>query len=234
LQPLSLAQLTREAHARGLVTGAVVHTFNRWQWAEASFLISGKTERAPIDGLSIRLGTGSQATIPGGYRMLDRTDVFYPSVRRNNAIVTYYSAVGALAEIVVDKQSGKVNLLTHHTIVECGNQLVPELVSGQIQGGTAMGIGHALYEYLPLYEDGPGNGTWNFDRYYLPRASDVAVWRQTAEVLRALSETDPPKGMAEVTMIPIIPALVNAIAHATGHRFRETPVTAENIRKVLS
>jgi CO/xanthine dehydrogenase Mo-binding subunit len=155
-------------------------------------------------------------------------------VQRNNAKVTYYSAAGALAEIAVDKASGKVNLLTHHTIVECGNQLVPELVSGQIQGGTAMGIGHALYEYLPLYEDGPGNGTWNFDRYYLPRAGDVAVWRQTAEVLPALSETDPPKGMAEVTMIPIIPALVNAIAHATGHRFRETPVTAENIRKVLS
>ena len=234
LQPLPLGQLTREAHARGLVTGAVVHTFNRWQWAEASFLINDKTERAPIDGLSIRLGTGGQATTLGGYRMLDRTEIFYPLVRRSNAMVTYYSAVGALAEIVVDKASGRVNLLTHHTIVECGNQLVPELVSGQIQGGAAMGIGHALYEYLPLYEDGPGNGTWNFDRYYLPRASDLAVWRQTAEVLPALSETDPPKGMAEVTMIPIIPALVNAIAHATGHRFRETPVTAEDIRKVLS
>jgi CO/xanthine dehydrogenase Mo-binding subunit len=234
LQPLPLTQLTQEAYGRGLVTGAVVHTFNRWQWAEASFLVNAKAERAPIDGLSIRLGTGSPARTPGGYRMLDRIDVFYPSVRRNNAMVTNYSAVGALAEIVVDKQTGKVNLLTHHTIVECGSQLVPELVSGQIQGGTAMGIGHALYEYLPLYEDGPGNGTWNFDRYHLPRASDTAVWRQTAEVLPALSETDPPKGIAEVTMIPIIPALVNAIAHAIGHRFCETPVTAENIRKVLS
>ena len=68
----------------------------------------------------------------------------------------------------------------------------------------------------------------------MPLASDAVVWQQTAKVLPALSETDPPKGMAEVTMIPIIPALVNAIAHATGHRFRETPVTAENIRKVLS
>ena len=234
LQPLPLPQLAKEAHARGLVTGAVVHTFNRWQWAEASFLINGKAERAPVDGLSIRLGTGSQATAPGAYRTLDRADVFYPSVRRNNAMATNYSAVCALAEVVVDKQSGKVSLLTHHTVVECGSQLVPELVSGQIQGGAAMGVGHALYECLPLYEDGPGNGTWNFDRYYLPRASDVAVWRQTAEVLPALSETDPPKGIGEVTMIPIIPALVNAIAHATGHRFRETPVTAESIREALS
>ena len=50
----------------------------------------------------------------------------------------------------------------HHS-VGCGNQIVPELVSGQIQGGLAMGIGHhALYE-LPLYEGGPatapGTGT---------------------------------------------------------------------------
>ena len=126
-------------------------------------------------------------------------------------------------------------MLTHHTIVECGNQLVPELVSGQIQGGTAMGIGHAFYEELPLYEDGPGNGTWNFDRYYLPRASDVAVWRQTAEVLPPLSESDPPKGMAEVMMIAIIPGhcerqlpMRSAIASAT------LPVTPEQIRKVLS
>lgn len=96
-----------------------------------------------------------------------------------------------------------------------------------------MGIGHALHEYLPLYEDGPGNGTWNFNRYYLPRASDVAVWQQTGEIMPALSETDPPKGMAEVVMIPVVAALVNAISNATGHRFRDLPVRADNILEVL-
>ena len=234
LQPLPLARLAKEAHARGLVVGAVVHTFNRWQWAEAAFAINGGSERLPIDGLAIRLGAGTQGAAPGAWRVLDRTEVFFPRVQRNNAMVTYYSAVGALAEIAVDAGSGKVALLAHHAIVECGNLLVPELVSGQIQGGAAMGIGHALHEYLPLYEDGPGNGTWNFNRYHLPRASDVAVWTQTAEVLPALSDTDPPKGMGEVVMIPIVPALVNAIAHATGHRFRDLPVTPEKIREVLT
>ena len=111
--------------------------------------------------------------------------------------------------------------------------LVPALVSGQIQGGAAMGIGHALHEHLPLYEDGPGNGSWNFNRYQLPRGSDVAVWTQTSEVLPPLSDTDPPKGIGEVVMIPIVPAIVNAIAHATGHRFRELPITAEKIKEVL-
>jgi CO/xanthine dehydrogenase Mo-binding subunit len=59
------------------------------------------------------------------------------------------------------------------------------------------------------------------------------VWRQTGEVLPPVSDSDPPKGMAEVVMIAIVPAIVNAIAHATGLRFRELPVTPEKIRAAL-
>jgi CO/xanthine dehydrogenase Mo-binding subunit len=240
MQPLPLALLTREAHARGLIVGAAVHAFNRWEWAEASFTVNGVPVRAPVDGLSIRYGDGAAPakrallTTPGGYQVLDRQDVFYPPTQRDNARVTYYSTVATLAEIAIDAATGTVALLSHHTIVECGNTLVPELVSGQIQGGTAMGIGHALHEYLPLYEDGPGNGPWNFNRYPLPRGSDVAVWTQTTDVLPPLSDTDPQKGMAEVTMIPVVAAIVNAITHATGHRFRELPVTAGKILGVLA
>jgi CO/xanthine dehydrogenase Mo-binding subunit len=40
--------------------------------------------------------------------------------------------------------------------------------------------------------------------------------------------------MAEVVMIAIIPAIVNGIAHAIGHRFRALPVTPEQILKVLA
>ncbi|CAI2004434.1 xanthine dehydrogenase family protein molybdopterin-binding subunit [Serratia plymuthica] len=223
---LSLEMLAKKAYQMGGITGAAVHVFNRWQWAEADFTLSGNGERLPIDGLAVRNANGEFKTLP-------RTQVYYPPTQRNNAAVTYYSAVGTLAEVAVDIATGQVELLNHHSIMECGNLIVPELVSGQLQGGLAMGIGHALHEYLPLYEDGPGNGTWNFNRYHLPRASDVAVWKQTGDILPALSETDPPKGMAEVVMIPVVAALVNAIAHATGHRFRDLPVRAENIREVL-
>ena len=166
--------------------------------------------------------------------MIERSRAHYPPAQRNNAGVVYYSAIGTIAEVAVDTGSGEIELLNHHSVLECGNPIVPELVSGQLQGGLAMGIGHALHEYLPLYEDGPGNGTWNFNRYTLPRAKDVAVWQQTGEVLPALSDTDPPKGMAEVVMIAVVPAIVNAIAHATGLRFRELPVTAEKVRAALA
>ena len=239
LVALPLAQLAAKAYELGLATGAIVHTFNRWQWAEAEFPLPGDDARLPLDGVALRWGDGRRrrarhSPTANGYRMLERTRAHYPPAQRNNAGVVYYSAIGTIAEVAVDTASGRVELLNHHSVLECGNPIVPELVSGQLQGGLAMGIGHALHEYLPLYEDGPGNGTWNFNRYTLPRARDVAVWKQTGEVLPALSASDPNKGMAEVVMIAIVPAIVNAIAHATGLRFRELPVTAEKVRAALA
>src|SRR5262249_21101197 len=148
---LEFDQLAAEAHARSLVTGATVHAFNRWRWGEADFKVDGLPMRLPLDGLAVRYGNGA-------YSVLDRQNVFYPPPRSINAMVSTYTVTGALAELVVDAATGKVALLRHHTIVECGNLLVPELVSGQIQGGAAASIGLALYEYLPLYEEGPGDG----------------------------------------------------------------------------
>jgi CO/xanthine dehydrogenase Mo-binding subunit len=240
LEALPLVRLAHEAHALGLVVGAAVHGFNRWQWAEADFTVDGASVRVAADALSVRYGDGASAkkralgSTPNHYQVLDRRAVSFPPTRNNNAMVGYNTAVGTLAELAVDATSGKVALLTHHTILECGNMLVPELVSGQLQGGVASGIGLALHEELPLYEDGPGNGTWNFNRYHLPRGSDVAVWTQTADILPPLSDSEPPKGMAEVVMIPIIAAVVNGIAHAIGHRFRTLPVTPGQIQKALA
>lgn len=227
LEPLGLERLAAVAHAKGLITAVSVHTFNRWQWAEAVFDVPGAGElKLPADGLSVRRGGGD-------FQFIDRKQVSFPPVALLNAAVTYYAGLAAFAEIAVDTATGKVELLTHHSILECGNQIVPQLVSGQLEGGLAMGIGHALLEELPLYEGGPGDGTWNWNRYRLPHAADVAVWTQTAEILPALSDSEPPKGIAEVVMIPIVPAIANAIAHAIGKRFYATPITAAQILEAL-
>ena len=238
LQSLSFAEVAAEAHRRGLITGVTVHTFNRWQWADAEFDVgpAGQHHFA-IDALAVKYGDGAPADRKAemdGWQFVDRTKVFYPPVQRNNAGVTYYAPMATLTEVSVDTATGDVTLLSHHTIMECGTQIVPELVSGQIQGGLAMGIGHALKEYLPLYEDGPGDGTWNWNRYELPLASDVAVWSQTAEILPPLSDTDPPKGMGEVVMIAIVPAIATAVTHAIGKRFYSLPLTPEKVLEALA
>ena len=170
----------------------------------------------------------------GGFHFIKRKQAFYPPTDRSGADPTTVTPASCLVELNVNTFTGEVEIMSHHMMMDPGTMIVPELVSGQIQGGTAMGIGHALMEEMPLYEDGPGNGTWNFNRYVLPRAKDVAVWQQTTDYLPPLSETSPPKGMAELGMIPILPATSSALTHATGKRFYEFPITPEKIKKALS
>lgn len=239
LNPLSLEQLAQRAHERGFITGVTIHTFNRWAWTEAEFEVEGEVFRAPIDALSVKWGDGASEErtaqmTDAGYAFQPRRNVFYPPVQRNNAAVTYYAPAATLVELSVNSGTGEVSLLSHKSWLECGTMIVPELVSGQLQGGLAMGIGHALYEDLPRYEDGPGNGTWNLNRYRLPRARDVAVWTQEGNILPPLSATDPPKGIAEVVMIPVVAAIANGVHHATGHRFYNYPLKAERIQQALS
>jgi CO/xanthine dehydrogenase Mo-binding subunit len=240
LEPLAFERIAAKAHEMGMITGVSVHAFNRWQWAEAEFEVPGVGRmRMPIDALALKYGEGASAErkalmTSGGFHFIERSSVSYPPTELNNVGATYYASIATLAEVAVDPSTGKVQLLSHHSILDCGPPVVPQLVSGQIQGGLAMGIGHALHEYLPLYEDGPGNGTWNFHRYKLPLASDVAVWTQTAELLPPLSEDEPPKGIAELTMIAIVPAIANAVANATGKRFYEFPISPAKIRGARS
>ena len=239
LSPIPFAQLARKAHEMGLVTGVALHCFSRWEWARAEFDIPGVGLRTlPVDALAVRYGDGAPEALKrrmttGGYDFIRRSNVHFPTAQRNNAGVTTYTPAACLVELDVNTFTGAVKLLRHHSLLDPGTVYVPQLVSGQQQGGIAMGIGHALMEELPLYEDGPGDGTWNFNRYTLPRSTDVAVWTQTAEYLTPLTETAPPKGLAEVTAIPVVAAIGNAIAHATGKRFYELPITPDKITRAL-
>jgi CO/xanthine dehydrogenase Mo-binding subunit len=237
LEPLPFARLAAKAHEMGLPTGVALHCFSRWEWAWAEFDVptAGRL-RLPVDALAVKYGDGARPELKarmttGGYDFLPRASVRFPPVQRNNAGVTTYTPCACLVEAAVDPGTGAVEILRHHMLLDPGRIVVPELVSGQIQGGAAMGVGHALMEELPLYAGGPGDGTWNFNRYRLPRASDCAVWTQTAETLPPLTETAPPKGLAEVVMIPIVAATGNAIAHATGRRHYALPITPDKIVK---
>ena len=66
------------------------------------------------------------------------------------------------------------------------------------------------------------------------RAHEVAVWTQSAELLTPLSDTDPPKGIAEVVMIPIVAAIVTGVHQAIGKRFYDLPVTPQKIKEALA
>jgi CO/xanthine dehydrogenase Mo-binding subunit len=237
--PLDLAVVAAKAHARGEVTGAMVHGFNRWEWSRASFTVAGETWTADIDALAIRTGAAADAArgrsgTADRFVRLDRTKISVPPAVSERIGTAYSSACGSLVRIEIERATGSVRVVKAYGVVECGQALVPEVVVGQAQGGFAMGVGYALLESLPRYEDGPGNGKWNLGQYVIARASDLPLNGLEIEVLPPLAPNDPPKGMAEVVMIPIVPAILNAIYDATGHRFQSLPITQAMLKGVLS
>jgi CO/xanthine dehydrogenase Mo-binding subunit len=234
--PLDLAAVAAKAHARGGITGAMVHGFNRWEWSRASFTVAGGTWTAEIDALAVHTGTGTGAARGAADRFvrLDRTKISVPPAVNERIGTAYSSVCGSLVRIEIERKTGRVRIAKAYSAVECGQALVPEVVVGQAQGGFAMGVGYALLESLPLYEDGPGNGKWNLGQYVIARATDLPLNELEIEVLPPLTPNDTPKGIAEVVMIPIVPAILNAIYDATGHRFQSLPVTQAMIKEVLS
>jgi CO/xanthine dehydrogenase Mo-binding subunit len=139
-----------------------------------------------------------------------------------------------LVRVEIARATGALRIAKAYSVFECGKPLVPEIVLGQAQGGFAMGVGYALFESLPLYEGGPGNGQWNLGQYLVARGSDLPLGDLEIEVLPPVTPDEPPKGIAEVVMIPVVAALLNAIFDATGHRFRSLPVTQSMLKGVLT
>ncbi len=236
LTPLDLRAVAAKAHARGGVTGAMVHGFNRWEWSRASFLIGRELWTADIDALAVRFGAGTAPGRAAGdhFTRLVRSKVSMPPAINERFGTAYASACGTLVRIEIARATGAVRIARGYSVFECGQVLVPDVVVGQAQGGFAMGVGYALLETLPFYEDGPGNGKWNLGDYTIARASDLPLNALEIEVLPALAATDPPKGMAEVVMIPVVPAILNAIYDATGHRFQSLPVSEAMLKGVLA
>jgi CO/xanthine dehydrogenase Mo-binding subunit len=159
--------------------------------------------------------------------------VKFPPTDFNRIGQSYTSGCGHVMRIEINRATGALRIAKAYSVLECGQALVPQIVLGQAQGGFAMGVGYTLLETLPLYEDGPGNGKWNLGQYLVARGSDLPLRDLEVEVLPPVDPEERPKGMAEVNMVPVVPALLNAIYDATGHRFQSLPVTQAMIKGVL-
>jgi CO/xanthine dehydrogenase Mo-binding subunit len=227
LAPLPLPAVAARAHARNLVTGAVAHSFSRWAWSRARFPLFGEQYRAEIDALALRRGNGT-------FERINRVSVKFPPTDNNRIGTSYTSMCGTLVRVEIERATGALRIAKAYSVFECGTALVPEVVIGQAQGGFAMGVGYALLEKLPPFEGGPGNGRWNLGQYLVARGSDLPLHDLEIEMLPPLTPDEPPKGMAEVVTVPVVPAILNAIFDATGRRFRSLPVTTSLLKGALA
>ena len=158
------------------------------------------------------------------------TDYISPQSPKGNMSETYVFACHG-AEVEVDNETGKVKILKYVAAHDVGKVINPILLKGQIYGGIMQGIGMALLEEMIL-EKGKIMNPDFFD-YKIPTFMD------TFPIEIVLIETNDPhgpfgaKGIGEIGLVAVNPAIANAIANATGKRIRSLPITSEKILEEL-
>ena len=131
----------------------------------------------------------------------------------------------------VDPATGAVSLLRYVVSEDCGPMINPNVVEGQIDGGTVQGIGGALLEHLAYDADG-NPVTTTFVDYLLPTIADVPV------IEHCHIETPGPgpggyKGVGEGGAIGAPPAVINAVADAIGVDITRLPITPPSVLALL-
>lgn len=133
-----------------------------------------------------------------------------------------------MAEIELDRETGEITPINYVAVVDCGTPLNPNLVRVQTEGGLAQGIGMALYEDIQYTSKGKLMNN-SFMQYKLPTRMDVGNIH--VEIESSYEQTGPfgAKSIGEVVINTPSPALVHAVANATGIWVDELPITPEKI-----
>jgi carbon-monoxide dehydrogenase large subunit len=139
---------------------------------------------------------------------------------------------GAHVSVVeVDTETGRVEMLRHVAVDDCGRILNPMLVRGQQHGGIAQGAAQALYEEV-LYDDDGNPITSNLMDYAIPSAAELCSFETSN------TETDSPrnplgaKGIGESGTIGSTPAIQNAVIDAVSHlgvKHIDMPCTSQRV-----
>ncbi|HYS16479.1 MAG TPA: xanthine dehydrogenase family protein molybdopterin-binding subunit [Candidatus Binatia bacterium] len=203
-----LGVLTRDL---ALDDGAVVAPAQRFTYAEV---------------LALRFGMSGGELIGRGVIAPGRT-----AAPLGGSTPFWEMAVGA-AEVSVDEETGAVRVERYVSVADVGRAINPLLLEGQDEGAVVQGLGHTLFEEM-LYADGHLlNGT--LLAYRVPRADDAPPALECRFVENA-DGSGPfgAKGAGEGGLIPVSPAVANALARLTGVRLRDLPLTPERVWRAL-
>ena len=150
------------------------------------------------------------------------------------AVVTHSSEilpppfmVGA-AEVEVDLETGEAQVIRYEAAVDCGTPVNPNLARVQAEGGILQGIGMALTENV-TYDDRGMPQENSLMQYKIPARNDIGHIHVVFE--SSYEGTGPfgAKSIGEVVINTPLPAVADAIYHATHKRFYELPITREQI-----
>lgn len=138
-----------------------------------------------------------------------------------------YGYAAHLVVVEVDIPLGRVRPLRFVAAHDVGQAINPLLVEGQVHGGIAQGLGMALMEeYIP-------HRTENLHDYLIPTIGDVPPIETLIVEVPDAHGPYGAKGLGEHVLIPTAPAILNAIADATGARITQLPATPARVRAAL-
>ena len=125
--------------------------------------------------------------------------------------------IACVAHVAVDDETGKVTVKKIWQSIDCGTVVHPEGAMAQAEGATLWGLSLALHEGT-AFENGQV-ASRNLDTYTPLRMQDVPEL-----AIRFMDSTEFPTGLGEPPLIPVPPAIGNAVYAATGIRVRDLPI----------
>jgi CO/xanthine dehydrogenase Mo-binding subunit len=136
------------------------------------------------------------------------------------------------AEISLDEETGAITVEAYASVADVGRCINPQQCEAQDEGAVMQGLGHTLLEEM-VYEGGVLLNA-NLVGYRVPRAEDVparfdSVFVENADGAGPFGA----KGVGEGGLVPVSPAVGNALARLTGIRLRELPLTPERVWRAL-
>jgi 4-hydroxybenzoyl-CoA reductase alpha subunit len=142
-----------------------------------------------------------------------------------------YSYSACVVQLTVDEDTGQIDLEDVWIAHDVGRALNPLLVEGQVEGSVYMGIGEALMEEQVFRK--------NLHKQPSMLEYKSPTTLETPEIHTILVETDDPEGpfgakeAGQGPLLPVIPAIANAVHHALGIRIDEVPITPDKVLKAL-
>lgn len=141
-----------------------------------------------------------------------------------------------VAVVEVDPVAGEIDFRRYVAVDDCGVQINPALVEGQIVGGIAQGIGQALSETV-AYDDSGTLITGTLQDYAVPDATDVPTIETGSTVTPSPNNPLGVKGVGESGTTGAPPAVVNAVVDALrplGVDHLDMPLTSESIWRAVN
>jgi aerobic carbon-monoxide dehydrogenase large subunit len=168
--------------------------------------------------------------IPDGFEPGFEASTFYEPTNFTFPFGTHIVAVE------IDRETGQVKIVKYVAVDDCGPQINPLLVEGQVQGGIAHSIGQVLFEQT-VYDESGQLLTGELMDYPIPRAEDVPDYVLGSTVTPSPSNLMGIKGVGEAGTIGATPAIANAVCDALyplGIRHLDLPMTPEKVWRAIT